>query len=83
MLEELTACFLRCRGELPRLDENTPQADRIPDATEAISPLSDCAESCANTSDLDLQRLVEVWPSLPTHIRQAILALVQSTGVRC
>ena len=31
-------------------------------------------------SDTDLETITSAWPSLPDHIRQAILTLVQAGG---
>jgi hypothetical protein len=31
-------------------------------------------------ADPDLARLVDAWPTLPAHIRAAVLALVQTAG---
>jgi hypothetical protein len=33
----------------------------------------------AHLTDLDLARILEAWPTLPEHIRRAVLALV-ATG---
>ena len=49
---------------------------------QAIPPDSDscCTPSCTNTVVhlSDLARLVEKWPTLPAHIKAAVMALVGS-----
>ena len=33
---------------------------------------------CAHENDTDLAHLIESWPTLPDHIKQAIMALIQT-----
>jgi hypothetical protein len=41
-----------------------------PSAREPPSPLA------ATTADPDLARILDAWPTLPPHIRAAVLALI-------
>ena len=50
---------------------------------QPLSPvgLSGCSTGCSNLADgihltSDLAKLVERWPSLPAHIKAAVMALV-------
>lgn len=42
-----------------------------------------CSTGCSNPPDLtsDLARLVEKWPTLPEHIKAAVMALVTTASV--
>jgi hypothetical protein len=58
--------------------KDRPEQDEIPsDFRESNSSIDPgCTRGCTDTSEL--ARLVERWPTLPDHIRAAVMALVNT-----
>ena len=50
------------------------------DAERARETAASIAAELARLDDPDLARLLAAWPTLPPHIRAALLALVQTAG---
>ena len=59
--------------------ELTPLAGSRTPISENVCTESGTVESQKTPSDPDLALIEARWPTLPEHIRQAVLALVRST----
>ena len=71
-------CDRRIRNPLlDSVSSVTAKSYKGKSATPTYSP-----DTCAlnQPDDPDLRRIVGTWPTLPEHVRQAILLLVRSAG---
>ncbi len=57
-----------------------PEATESQQVTETVNPVlpSGLPESLEN--DADFSRLMDRWPSLPSHVKQTILTLIESVS---
>ncbi len=54
------------------LQASTQQSERVPQRPDARPPVS----------DPDLARVLALWPTLPKHIKRAILTLISASVIR-